>query len=57
MQCPLGAGLAGIGEFDATARDDGPTGVMADLLGDAYRWVCARCIDRHDKLAEFKADL
>jgi Transposase IS66 family len=50
--------LAGIGEFDTAARDDGPTGVMIDLLGDAYRWVGAWRSDGHDKLPEFKpADL
>ena len=47
--------LAGIGEFDTVARDDGWTGVMIDLLGDAYRWVGAWRSDGHDKLPEFKA--
>lgn len=47
--------LAGIGEFDATARDDGWTAVMIDLLGDAYRWVAARRRDGHHELPDFKA--
>jgi hypothetical protein len=42
--------VAGIGALDTTTRGDGPTGVMIDLLGDAYRWVCVRRSDRHDKL-------
>jgi transposase len=47
--------LAGIGEFDKTARDDGWTSVMTGLLGDAHRWVAAWRRDGHTELPEFKA--
>jgi transposase len=47
--------LAGIGEFDETARDDGWTSVMIDLLGDAHRWVAAWRRDGHHELPDFKA--
>lgn len=48
--------LAGIGEFDAAARDDGWAQQMIDLLGDAYRWVAAYRRDGHTCLPDFKAD-
>lgn len=48
--------LAGIGEFDATAREDGWAQQMIDLLGDAHRWVAAYRRDGHDRLPDFKAD-
>jgi transposase len=47
--------LAGIGEVDKTARDDGWTSVMTGLLGDAHRWVAAWRRDGHTELPEFKA--
>lgn len=48
--------LAGIGEFDAAAREDGWAQQMIDLLGDAHRWVAAHRRDGHDRLPDFKAD-
>jgi transposase len=47
--------LAGIGEFDTAARDDGWTQAMIDLLGDAHRWVAAWKRDGYIRLPEFKA--
>jgi transposase len=47
--------LAGIGEFDAAARDDGWTSAMILLLGDAHRWVAAWRRQGHDSLPGFKA--
>jgi hypothetical protein len=48
--------LAGIGEFDAAAREDGRAQQMIDLLGDAHRWVAAYLRDGHTRLPDFKAD-
>jgi hypothetical protein len=48
--------LAGIGEFDAAAREDGWAQQMIDLLGDAHRWVAAYLRDGHTRLHDFKAD-
>lgn len=45
--------LAGIGEFDAAARQDGWAQEMIDLLGDAHRWVAAWRRDGHTELPDF----
>jgi transposase len=48
--------LAGIGEYDTTARTDGWAVGMIDLLGDAHRWVAARRREGHHALPDFKTD-
>src|SRR6266536_3684345 len=48
--------LTGIGEFDQTARADGWTEKVINLLGDAHRWVAARRRDGHDQLPDFKVE-
>jgi hypothetical protein len=48
--------LAGTGEFDPAAREDGWVDQMIDLLGDAYRRAGAWRRDGHTALPDFKAD-
>jgi transposase len=48
--------LAGIGEFDPAARQDGWAEQMIDLIGDAYRWAGAWQREGHRCLPGFKAD-